>query len=44
MATDFLPKSLPNFAGELAKNLVAGLTVSFVAISHFAVQNEGPLP
>ena len=44
MATDSLPKSNPNFAGELAKNLVAGLTVSFVAISQFAVQNEGPLP
>jgi len=33
MAADSLPNSNPNFAGELAKNLVAGLAVSFVAIS-----------
>jgi SulP family sulfate permease len=33
MATDSLQDSNSNFAGELAKNLVAGLAVSFVAIS-----------
>ena len=33
MATDSLPDSNSNFAGELSKNLVAGLAVSFVAIS-----------
>ena len=44
MATASLPKSNQNFAGELARNLVAELTVSFVAISQFAVQNEAPLP
>jgi SulP family sulfate permease len=33
MAADSLPNSSPNFAGELTKNLVAGLAVSFVAIS-----------
>ena len=33
MASDSLQKSDQNFVSELAKNLVAGLTVSFVAIS-----------
>ncbi len=33
MASDSLQDSNQNFVGELAKNLVAGLTVSFVAIS-----------
>ena len=33
MATDSSQNSNSNFAGELAKNLVAGLAVSFVAVS-----------
>ena len=33
MASDSLQNSNQNFVGELARNLVAGLTVSFVAIS-----------
>ena len=33
MATDSLQNSKSNFAGELVRNLVAGLAVSFVAIS-----------
>jgi hypothetical protein len=43
MATDSLQNANSNFAGELAKNLVVGLTVSFAAISQFMVQDEGPL-
>ena len=42
MATDSLQNSNPNFAGELDRNVVAGLTVSFVAISQFVVQDGGP--
>ena len=39
MATDSLQNSNQNIAAELAKNLVAGLTVTFVAISQFVVQD-----
>ena len=43
MASDSLQKSNHNLVAELAKNLVAGLAVSFVAISQFVVQDGGPL-
>ena len=42
MASDSLQKPDQNFVAELAKNLVAGLTVSFVAISQFVIRDEGP--
>ena len=42
MASDSLQKTNENFVAELAKNLVAGLTVSFVAIGQFVVRDEGP--
>jgi hypothetical protein len=43
MASDSLQKSNHNLVAELVKNLVAGLAVSFVAISQFVVQDGGPL-
>ena len=43
MASDSLQNSNQNFVAELAKNLVAGLAVSFVVISQFVVWNRGPL-
>ena len=41
--TDSLQNSHQNIVAELAKNLVAELTVTFVTISQFVVQDEGPL-
>ncbi len=43
MASESLQNSNQNFVAELVKNLVAGLAVSFVAISQFVVQDGGPL-
>ena len=41
--TDSLQNSHQNIVAELAKNLVAELTVTFVTISQFVVQDGGPL-
>jgi hypothetical protein len=43
MAMDSLQNSNQNIVAELAKNLVAGLTVTLVTISQFVVQDEGLL-
>ncbi len=42
MATDSLQTFNQIFVAELAKNLLAGLNVTFVAISQFVTRDEGP--